>query len=64
MDVGRFEIGISVKRAGWAVRWLEDKARERRARLGELREGLGRLQFIAGPLEHLRPFLGPLYAWR
>ena len=32
-------------------------------RLGELREGLGRLQFLAGPLEHLRPFLGPLYAW-
>ena len=24
---------------------------------------MGRLQFIAGPLEHLRPFLGPLYAW-
>ena len=32
-------------------------------RLGELREGLGRLQFAAGPLEHLRPFLGPLYRW-
>ena len=31
--------------------------------LGELREALGRLQFIAGPLEHLRPFLGSLYAW-
>ena len=29
----------------------------------ELREGLGRLQFIVGPLEHIRPFLGPLYAW-
>ena len=31
--------------------------------LGELREGLGRLQFIAGPVEFIRPFLGPLYAW-
>ena len=63
LDVGRFEVGISAARAAWAVRWLEDKARERRVQLGELREGLGRLQFIAGPLEHLRPFLGPLYAW-
>ena len=27
-----------------------------------MRQGLGRLQFIAGPLELLRPFLGPLYA--
>ena len=63
LDVGRFEVGVSAARAAWAVRWLEDKARERRVQLGELREGLGRLQFIAGPLEHLRPFLGPLYAW-
>ena len=63
LDVGRFEVGISATRAAWAVRWLEDKARERRVQLGELREGLGRLQFLAGPLEHLRPFLGPLYAW-
>ena len=30
---------------------------------GEIREGLGRLQFVAGPLELIRPFLGPLYAW-
>ena len=63
LDVGRFEVGVSEARARWVVAWLEDKARERAVRLGELREGLGRLQFVAGPLEHLRPFLGPLYAW-
>ena len=63
LDVGRFKIGVTEARAMWAVRWLEDKVRERRVRLGELREGLGRLQFLAGPLEHVRPFLGPLYAW-
>ena len=56
-------MGVSEARARWVVAWLEDKARERAVRLGELREGLGRLQFVAGPLEHLRPFLGPLYAW-
>ena len=63
MDAGRVEIGISASRAAWASDWVERKARERRVPLGELREELGRLQFFAGPLEHLRPFLGPLYAW-
>ena len=62
LDVGRFEIGITEKRVQWAIRWIGDKCREGQVRLGELREGLGRLQFIAGPLDHLRPFLGPLYA--
>ena len=63
LDVGRFRIGVTEARAQWAIRWIDDKIRERRVCLGELREGLGRLQFLAGPLEHVRPFLGPLYAW-
>ena len=63
LDVGRFELGVTEKRVQWAVRWIGDKVREGAVRLGELREGLGRLQFVAGPLDHLRPFLGPLYAW-
>ncbi|MDE0916488.1 MAG: hypothetical protein OSB57_15045 [Planctomycetota bacterium] len=63
LDVGKFEIGITEKRVHWAIRWVDDKIREGQVRLGELREGLGRLQFVAGPLEHLRPFLGPLYSW-
>ena len=63
LDVARFLIGISEKRVAWARRWIEDKLREGRIRLGELKEGVGRLQFVAGPLEHLRPLLGPLYAW-
>ena len=40
-----------------------DKATEGAVRLVELREGLGRIQFIAGPIEYIRAFLGPLYAW-
>ena len=63
IDIGRFEIGVSEKRVMWAIRWIEDKVREGNVQLGELREGLGRLQFVAGPLEHLRPLPGPLYAW-
>ena len=63
LDVARFELGVTEKRVMWALRWIDDKIQEGTVRLGELREGLGRLQFIAGPLDHLRPFLGPLYAW-
>ena len=63
LDMARFEIGISEMRAAWVINWIDDKVCARRVRLGELREGLGRLQFLAGPLEHLRPFLGPLYSW-
>jgi len=63
LDAGRFEVGVTASRARWCVHWLEDRQAEGRVQLGELREALGRIQFVAGPLEHLRPFLGPLYAW-
>ena len=63
LDLSRFELGITEKRTQWAIRWISDKIREGCVRLGEMREGLGRLQFVAGPLEHLRPFLGPIYGW-
>jgi hypothetical protein len=63
LDMSRFRVGVTALRAAWATRWLTDKATEGRVRLGELREGLGRLQFVAGPVEYIRPFLGPLYAW-
>ena len=63
LDLGRFELGVSQARAAWAVSWLEDRAREGRTQLGELLQGIGRLGFITGAVESLRPFLGPLYAW-
>ena len=43
--------------------WLKDTVRERCVALGELREGLGRLVFVSGQIEHIRPILGPLIAW-
>ena len=63
LDVGRFQVGISESRCLWMRTWLADRVWEKAVVLGELREALGRLQFIAGPLEHLRLFFGPLYAW-
>ena len=62
MDVGRFELGITASRAAWINCWLTEKVAEGRMQLGELREGLGRTGFAAGPIEHIKPFLGPLYA--
>ena len=56
-------MGISEKRTRWVIGWLDTKIAEGRVTLGELREALGRLQFVAGPLELVRPFLGPLYSW-
>ena len=63
LDLSCFEIGISAFRAQWYVTWLTGIACKRWVSLGELKEGLGRLVFVAGPLEHLRPLLGPLFAW-
>ena len=63
LDLGKFELGVSAKRAACAIQRLEEKAREGRVQLGELLQGIGRLGFITSAVEHLRPFLGPLYAW-
>ena len=63
LDLSRFELGITEARTQWCIRWASDKSRERSVSLQEMREGLGRLCFVSGPLEHLRPLLGPLYAW-
>ena len=32
LDIGRFEMGVSLSRAAWAARWLTDKAAERSVR--------------------------------
>ena len=63
IDYARFEMGITESRAKWCTTWLRDKVRERRVALGELREGLGRLVFVSGPIEHISPILRPLFAW-
>ena len=56
-------MGATIARASWASSWLLDNATEGAVRFGELREGLGNIHFIAGPIEYIRAFLGPLYAW-
>ena len=50
LDYSRFMMGISEARAVWVRNWLDSKVRERRVALGELKEALGRLVFVTGPL--------------
>ena len=54
-------IGISARRAEWFVRWTKKIADSETVHMAAFEEGLGRIMFVAGALEHERPFLGPLY---
>ena len=63
VDVARFEVGLSVRRATWVADWARRAAASPVIPVADVREALGRLSFAAGPLDWLRPFLGPLFAW-
>ena len=54
-------IGISAGRAEWFTRWPQKIATAPTVHMASFEEGLGRIMFVAGALEHERPFLGPLY---
>ena len=54
-------VGISARRAEWFVRWVETVASSATIHVGTFEEGLGRIMFVAGALEHERPFLALLY---
>ena len=54
-------VGISARRAEWFVRWAESVASSPTIHMGSFEEELGRIMFVAGALEHERPFLAPLY---
>ncbi len=56
-------IGLSESRAEWAANWCSRHAEAGFALMSELREGLGRLSFVAGALTFERPFLSPLFAY-
>ena len=49
------------RRAEWFVKWVETVATSTTIHMGTFEEGLGRIMFVAGALEHERPFLAPLY---
>ena len=63
LDYSRFAIGISEARARWLEKWCKEVLMNGGVKTNEMEEVLGRLGFAANALWHIRPWLGPLYAW-
>ena len=63
VNFDRYHLGISESRALWLANWMADRVREKEADLGDFSAVLGRLCFALGPLEYVRPFVAPLFAW-
>ena len=54
---------LSESKVKWILGWIARKRLDGGATGRELKSALGRLSFVAGALQHIRPFLGPLFAW-
>ena len=63
VDFMSYTVGISEKRACWLADWMEARVRDKTVDLADFAAVLGRLGFTLGPLEYVRPFVAPLYAW-
>jgi hypothetical protein len=62
-DLWQGRLGISERRAQWLASWMTKQVDEGRTELADFASVLGRLCFAMGPLEFLRPFIAPLFAW-
>ena len=56
-----YKLGVSQRRADWFVRWTRTTAEQKTVHMAAFEEGLGRVMYVAGALEHERPFLAPLH---
>ena len=63
VDLEQKSVGISEKRADWICNWVQTTVATGTVRLHDFSAVLGRLSFAMAAIDHLRPFLGPLYAW-
>ena len=63
VDIRGFQLGLSEKRASWLTGWLRQRINEAVVDMDDFRAVLGRLGFALAPLEHIRPFTAPLFAW-
>ena len=63
VDFARYRLGISAKRAAWIRTWCSRQLEAGKLAPDDLLAVLGRLSFSSGALEHVRPFLSPLYSW-
>lgn len=55
--------GISEKKVKLIVEWIEKHQASRGVTGRALKSALGRFCFVAGALQHVRPFLVPLFTW-
>ena len=63
IDTNGFMLGISDKKVEWVLSWVGKHLEEGGIVGRQMKAGLGRFSFIAGVLDHIKPFLGPLFAW-
>ena len=63
LDIRKFEKGISKTKVKWVSDWIDRRLMEKGLLGRDLKSALGRLVFVAGALSHVRPFLGPIFAW-
>ena len=63
LDLDAFEKGISERKVQWVIDWITKHRASGGVTGRELKSALGRFCFVAGALHHVRPFLGPLFAW-
>ncbi len=62
-DWARFSTGLSLKRGTWIADYCRKRLDDNGVLIRELTEVLGRFVFAAQAIEHVKPLLGPLYAW-
>ena len=63
LNVKDFSRGISEKKVRWFSEWLGKHSHAGGVLGHDLKAALGRLTFVGSALQHVRPFLGPLFAW-
>ena len=56
-------IGITEKRALWLSRWMKMQITNGATDMRDFTAVLGRLVFTMGPVDYIRPFVAPLFAW-
>ena len=63
LNLRESKLGLSVQRAQWLIQWLTKTTAADYVKIADVSAVLGRLSFALTALGHLRPFLGPVYAW-
>ena len=63
IDNRLYALGLSLHRSNWIINWAEKVIGEKTVETHSFAGGVGRLKFSANAILHLKPWMGPLYAW-